>query len=89
MLHTGAQSGFASAAGSTGDRRLRQLTQHLPPEVARRLFAARDAGADEGRPAAILAEGLREAYFRDAGRRSAGLAAEFTGIQWADFEIDQ
>ncbi|WP_030268266.1 telomere-protecting terminal protein Tpg [Streptomyces sp. NRRL B-24484] len=89
MLHTSARFGFASAAGSTDDPRLRQITQHLPGEVARRLFAARDAGADEAQQADILAEGLQEAYFRDAGRRASGLAVEFTGIQWADFEIDR
>ncbi|WP_431676726.1 hypothetical protein [Kitasatospora sp. KL5] len=32
--------------------------------------------------------GLQDAYFRDAGRRAAGPAVEFTGIEWAEFEID-
>lgn len=89
MLHTSAQFGFASAAGSTDDPRLRQITQHLSGDVARRLFQARDAGASERSQADILAQALQESYFKDGGRRASGLNVEFTGVQWADFEIDQ
>jgi transcriptional regulator with XRE-family HTH domain len=89
MLHTSAQFGFASAAGSTDDPRLRQITQHLSADIARRLFQARDAGVSERRQADILAEGLQESYFKDGGRRAAGLNVEFTGVQGADFKIDQ
>ncbi|MEV6209150.1 helix-turn-helix domain-containing protein [Kitasatospora sp. NPDC051914] len=87
VLHASAQFGFASAAGSTDDPRLRLITQHLPGDVAAELFAARDAGASETDQAAILAAGLQEHYFRDSGRRASGLAVEFTGIEWADFGV--
>lgn len=89
VINTMAQFGYASAAGSTDDPRLRQITQHLPGDVARRLFAARDAGHSEQDQADIIAKGLQEAYFQDQGRRAAGLVVEFTGIEWADFELSE
>ncbi|GAA2749928.1 hypothetical protein GCM10010440_56210 [Kitasatospora cinereorecta] len=61
QLSTMAQFGFASAAGSTDDPRLRTISRHISGEYARRLVAARDAGASERRQADILAEGLQEA----------------------------
>ncbi|GJF33875.1 hypothetical protein KNE206_65750 [Kitasatospora sp. NE20-6] len=88
QLSTMAQFGYASAAGSTDDPRLRHLSQHIGGEYARRLFAARDTGASERQQADILAEALQESYFKDGGRRAAGLAVEFTGIQYIDFGID-
>lgn len=44
VLHTKARFGFAAPAGSSDDPRVRLITQYLPGEVARELFAARDAG---------------------------------------------
>ena len=34
-----------------------------------------------------LAEGLQEIYFKDRGRRAAGLGVEFTDIDYLDFEL--
>ncbi|MEW1914743.1 XRE family transcriptional regulator [Kitasatospora sp. NPDC085895] len=87
VLSAGAQFGFASAAGSTDDPRLRLITQRLLGDVAAALYAARDAGASEDVQAAILAASLQDYYFRDGGRRASGLAVELTGIQWADFGV--
>ncbi|MFE9059512.1 telomere-protecting terminal protein Tpg [Streptomyces mutabilis] len=47
VFHTRARFGFAAAAGSSDDPRVRWITQDLPGEVARELFAAQDAGAGE------------------------------------------
>ncbi|MFB7112777.1 telomere-protecting terminal protein Tpg [Streptomyces sp. NPDC056291] len=43
VFHTRARFGFAAPAGSSDDPRVRWITQYLPGEVARDLFAARDA----------------------------------------------
>jgi len=86
-LHTRAQFGFASAAGSTDDPRLRLITQHLPGAVAEQLFAARDAGATEAQQADIIAQGLQYAYFQDGGRRAQDLLVEFGGIEFMEFGI--
>ncbi|MFJ1998069.1 telomere-protecting terminal protein Tpg [Streptomyces asiaticus] len=65
VFHTRARFGFAASAGSSDDPRVRWITQDLPREVARELFAARDAGADAG--TRLLSRmgppGPRSAYF--------------------------
>ncbi|MGW7261732.1 telomere-protecting terminal protein Tpg [Streptomyces sp. NPDC054834] len=81
FLSTRARFGFTAAVGTTDDPRTRYLNQLLPPEYAARLFAAQEAGAPEAELRAILAEGLGEMYFRDAGRRAEGLLVEFTDIE--------
>ncbi|MEW1913850.1 hypothetical protein AB0442_36410 [Kitasatospora sp. NPDC085895] len=86
-MSASARFGFASAAGSTGDPRLRLLTQHLPGDVVAVLFAARDAGASEDDQAQVLAAGLQEYYFRGGGRRAFGVAVGFTGIEGVDFGV--
>lgn len=85
VFHSRARFGFTSAAGSSDDPRARRITQYLSGEVARELFAARDAG--EQQQMAILARALGHAYFRDAGRRAHGLAVVFTDVEFADFAI--
>lgn len=70
VFHIRARFGFAAAAGSSDDPRVRWVTQYLPGEVARELFAARDAGAGEQQQQqqlVILARALGHAYFRAAG----------------------
>lgn len=76
-----ARFGFTAAVGTTDDPRVRHINQALPPEYAARLFAAQQSGATEQQLRAILAEGLGEMYFRDAGRRARGLLVEFTDIE--------
>ncbi|MFI9366916.1 telomere-protecting terminal protein Tpg [Kitasatospora sp. NPDC053057] len=81
--------GFKSGKGSTDDPRDRLLpVQKLSGDVARRLFEARDRGASQQEQEKIIAEGLREAYFTDGGRRARGLEVTFTGLHWAEFSVD-
>ncbi|MEV8118559.1 helix-turn-helix domain-containing protein [Streptomyces xiamenensis] len=87
VFHTRARFGFAAPAGSSDDPRVRWITQDLPGEVARELFAARDAGAGEQQQTVILARALGHAYFREWGRRAHGLHIAFSDIEFADFSI--
>ncbi|WYB39815.1 terminal protein Tpg-like protein [Streptomyces sp. GD-15H] len=66
---------------------MRWITQYLPGEVARELFAARDADAGEQQQMVILARALGHAYFRDGGRRTHGLHIAFSDLEFADFSI--
>ncbi|MCX5096272.1 helix-turn-helix domain-containing protein [Streptomyces sp. NBC_00365] len=87
VIHTRARFGFAAPAGSSDDPRVRWITQYLPGEVARELFAARDAGAGEQQQMVILARALGHSYFRDGGRRGHGLHIAFTDVEFVDFSI--
>ncbi|MFF8196632.1 telomere-protecting terminal protein Tpg [Streptomyces bobili] len=87
VFHTRARFGFAAAVGSSDDPRVRWITQYLPGEVARELFAARDTGAGEQQQLVILARALGHAYFRDGGRRAHGLHIAFSDLEFADFSI--
>ncbi|MFB8321145.1 telomere-protecting terminal protein Tpg [Streptomyces sp. NPDC055954] len=87
VLHTRARFGFTAPAGSSDDPRVRWITQDRPPEVARELFAAQDAGAGEEQQTVILARALGHAYFRDWGRRGHGLHITFDDVEFADFSI--
>jgi transcriptional regulator with XRE-family HTH domain len=87
VFHTRARFGFAAPAGSSDDPRVRWITQYLPGEVARELFAARDAGAGEQQQLVILARALGHAYFRDGGLRAHGLGIAFTDVEFAEFSI--
>ncbi|AUY53690.1 terminal protein Tpg-like protein [Streptomyces sp. CB01881] len=59
----------------------------MPGEVAQQLYAARDAGASQDEQERILAEGLREHYFKDNGHRARGLEVELNDIAWMDVEL--
>lgn len=87
VFHTRARFGFTAPAGSSDDPRVRWITQDLPGEVARELFAARDAGAGEQQQTVILARALGHAYFRDWGHRAHGLHIAFSDVEFADFSI--
>ncbi|MFD4976895.1 telomere-protecting terminal protein Tpg [Streptomyces sp. NPDC058424] len=87
VIHTRARFGFVAPAGSSDDPRVRWITQYLSGEVARELFAARDAGRGEQQQMVILARALGHAYFRDGGRRAHGLGIAFTDVEFADFSI--
>ncbi|MFD5922702.1 hypothetical protein ACFVYP_39265 [Kitasatospora sp. NPDC058201] len=49
---------------------------------ARQLYKARDAGADQAEQERILAEGLREHYFKDGGHRARNVDVELNEISW-------
>ncbi|SDN11338.1 telomere-protecting terminal protein Tpg [Streptomyces wuyuanensis] len=87
VIETRARFGFTAAPGSTDDARIRLVTQHLPPRYAARLFDAQARGATEQELKSIAAEGLQEEYFRDRGRRAAGLSVEFTDIDYVEFDF--
>ncbi|HZG05680.1 MAG TPA: XRE family transcriptional regulator [Streptomyces sp.] len=83
-IETRARFGYTAPIGSTDDGRMRRLTVHLPPAYARRLFDARAQGAGDRQLREIVAEGLQEMYFKDGGRRAAGLEVAFTDIDYID-----
>ncbi|MFF2148781.1 telomere-protecting terminal protein Tpg [Kitasatospora sp. NPDC058190] len=87
MLHIQATFGYSAAGGSTDDPRPRMITQKMPGSVAQRLYEARDAGASQDEQERILAEGLREHYFKDNGHRARGLDVELNDIAWMDVEL--
>ncbi|MGW0955650.1 telomere-protecting terminal protein Tpg [Streptomyces sp. NPDC002545] len=87
VFHTRARFGFAAPAGSSDDPRVRRITQYLPGEVARELFAARDAGAGEQQQMVVLARALGHSYFRGGGRRAHGLHIAVIDVEFADFSI--
>ncbi|WP_398901855.1 telomere-protecting terminal protein Tpg [Streptomyces sp. 1114.5] len=86
MIHISAMFGFSAANGSTDDPRPRVITQKMPGDVARRLYAARDSGASQDRQEAILAEALRDDYFKDGGRRARSVDVELSNIAWMDIK---
>ncbi|MET7718899.1 XRE family transcriptional regulator [Streptomyces sp. NPDC005407] len=87
VIDTRARFGYTAAPGTTDDARLRHLTQALPPQYAARLFEAREQGATEQQLLDIAAEGLQEIYFKDRGRRAAGLLVEFTDVDYIEVDL--
>nr|WP_147450942.1 hypothetical protein [Streptomyces hoynatensis] len=83
-METRARFGFTAAPGSTGDPRLRRVTELLEPATAGQLLTAHQAGAAEAELRHILGEGLGFAYFRGHGRRAHGLDVQITGIDYLD-----
>ncbi|WP_033821925.1 hypothetical protein [Kitasatospora sp. MBT63] len=59
----------------------------MPGDVARRLYEARDAGATQAQQEKLLAEALRDHYFKDGDRRATGLDVELNDIAWMDLEL--
>ena len=84
VIETRARFGYDAPAGSTDDPRERRLTVQLPGSYAARLFDALASGAGESALQAVVAEGLQEHYFKDGGRRAAGLLVRFDGIDYLD-----
>ncbi|CAM5297175.1 hypothetical protein SDIAM26S_00943 [Streptomyces diastaticus subsp. diastaticus] len=82
-IETRARFGCTAPAGSTDDGRFRRLTVHLPAEYAQALFNARDQGATEDQPRAIVAQGL-QGYFKDGGSRAGNLEVSLTNIDYLD-----
>ncbi|WP_327425327.1 XRE family transcriptional regulator [Streptomyces sp. NBC_01707] len=87
VIDTRARFGYTAAPGSTDDARLRHLTVALPPTYAARLFEAREQGASDQQLQQIAAEGLQEVYFKDGGRRAAGLLVEYTDLEHIEFDL--
>ncbi|MFJ4323211.1 telomere-protecting terminal protein Tpg [Streptomyces tricolor] len=88
VLDTRARIGYTAPIGSTDDSRIRHLTVALPPRYAARLFDAHQAGASDQQLQKIAAEGLKEVYFQDDGRRAGQLEeVRFTDIEHLEFEL--
>ncbi|MGW3321362.1 telomere-protecting terminal protein Tpg [Streptomyces virginiae] len=69
-VETRARFGYTAPVGTTDVGRVRRLTVRLPAVCAQRLFEARVRGAADRDLRAIVAEGLREIYFKDGGSRA-------------------
>ncbi|WP_432247395.1 telomere-protecting terminal protein Tpg [Streptomyces sanyensis] len=88
VVDTRARMGYTAPVGSTDESRIRHLTVALPPRYAARLFDARAAGADERVLREITAEGLREVYFQDGGRRAGSLEeVRLTDVEHLEFDL--
>ncbi|MFB7031426.1 MULTISPECIES: telomere-protecting terminal protein Tpg [unclassified Streptomyces] len=88
VIDTRARMGYTAPIGTTDEDRIRHLTVALPPHYAARLFDAQDAGADDQRLQEITAEGIREVYFQDGGRRAGSLEeVRFTNVEHLEFDL--
>ncbi|CAM5654834.1 hypothetical protein GCM10010261_63740 [Streptomyces pilosus] len=88
VIDTRARLGYTAPIGSTDETRIRHLTVALPPQHAARLFDAQQAGASDQQLQQIVAEGLKEVYFQDGGRRAGSLEeVRFTDIEHLEFEL--
>ena len=88
VIDTRARIGYTAPIGSTDEDRLRHLTVALPPRYAARLFEAQEQGATEQQLREIAAEGLKEVYFQDNGRRAGQLEeVRFTDIEHLEFDL--
>ncbi|MGX4694411.1 telomere-protecting terminal protein Tpg [Streptomyces sp. JNUCC 63] len=88
VIDARARIGYTAPIGSTDEDRLRHLTVALPPRYAARLFEAQERGATEQRLREIAAEGLKEVYFQDSGRRAGRLEeVRFTDIEHLQFDL--
>ncbi|MER6240769.1 XRE family transcriptional regulator [Streptomyces clavifer] len=87
-LVTRARMGYTAPIGSTDQDRIRHLTIALPPIYAARLFAAQAQGASEDHLQQIAAEGLKDSYFQDGGRRAGSLEeVRFTDVEHIEFDL--
>ncbi|XIE81626.1 XRE family transcriptional regulator [Streptomyces sp. SBR177] len=88
VIDTQARMGYTAPIGSTDEDRIRHLTVALPPQYAARLFDAQEAGATDQQLEEIVAEGLKEVYFQDGGRRAGSLEeVRFTDVQHLEFDL--
>lgn len=88
VIDTRARMGYAAPIGSTDESRLRHLTVALPPTYAARLFDAQEQGASDAHLQEIAAEGLKEVYFQDGGRRAGSLdEVRFTDVEHIEFDL--
>ncbi|MFJ8768807.1 telomere-protecting terminal protein Tpg [Streptomyces clavifer] len=88
VIDTRARMGYTAPIGSTDQDRIRHLTIALPPIYAARLFAAQEQGASDDTLQQIAAEGLKEVYFQDGGRRAGSLEeVRFTDVEHIEFDF--
>ncbi|MFC9653997.1 MULTISPECIES: telomere-protecting terminal protein Tpg [unclassified Streptomyces] len=88
VIDTRARLGYVAPIGSTDEDRVRDLTVALPPRFAARLFDAQEQGASDDQLREIAAEGLKETYFQDGGRRAGSLEeVRFTDVERLEFDL--
>ncbi|MEV0530050.1 XRE family transcriptional regulator [Streptomyces sp. NPDC050439] len=88
VIDTRARLGYVAPIGTTDENRIRDLTVALPPRFAARLFDAREQGAGDDQLRQIAAEGLKETYFQDGGRRAGSLEeVRFTDVERLEFDL--
>ncbi|MGW5531771.1 telomere-protecting terminal protein Tpg [Streptomyces xanthochromogenes] len=88
VIDARARMGYTAPIGSTDQDRIRHLTVALPPHFAARLFDAQEHGASEARLQEIAADGLKEVYFQDGGRRAGSLEeVRFTDVEHIEFDL--
>ncbi|MFE5901187.1 telomere-protecting terminal protein Tpg [Streptomyces sp. NPDC056488] len=88
VIDARARMGYTAPIGSTDESRIRHLTVALPPRFAARLFDAQAAGASDTELKEIAAEGLKEVYFQDGGRRAGSLEEVwFTDVEHLEFDL--
>jgi hypothetical protein len=88
VIDTRARIGYTAPIGTTDEDRLRHLTVALPPQYAARLFDAQEQGATDQSLREIAAEGLKEVYFQDSGRRAGQLEeVRFTDSAHLEFDL--
>lgn len=88
VIDTRARLGYVAPIGSTDEDRIRDLTVALPPRNAARLFAAQEQGASDDQLREIAAEGLKDVYFQDSGRRAGSLEeVRFTDVEHLEFDL--
>ncbi|MFF1908271.1 telomere-protecting terminal protein Tpg [Kitasatospora sp. NPDC058218] len=88
-LHLSGTFGFSAAGGSTDDPRDRVLENlKMPGSVAQALYELRDAGATEAEQEKLLADALRDHYFKDGGSRARGVSkVALNSVNWLDIEL--
>ncbi|MEW2141075.1 XRE family transcriptional regulator [Streptomyces sp. NPDC005409] len=88
VIDTRARMGYTAPIGSTDEDRIRHLTVALPPHFAARLFEAQEADANDHQLQQIVADGLKEVYFQDGGRRAGSLEeVQFTDVEHLEFDL--
>ncbi|MFJ9846078.1 telomere-protecting terminal protein Tpg [Kitasatospora sp. NPDC101155] len=86
-LHISGTFGFDAGPNSTDDPRERLLENlRMPGSVSQALYAARDRGATQAEQEEILANGLRDHYFRAGGGRGVAKVA-LNSLNWMDLEL--
>jgi hypothetical protein len=87
VIDTRARIGYTAPIGSTDDARIRHLTVALPAQYGARRFAAQQTGVSDQQLQQIAAEGLKETYLQDGGRRAGSLEkVRFTDIERLEFD---
>lgn len=87
-VETRAKFGFRGAPGTTDDPRMRRITRELPPEYADQILSAQEAGADEKELQRIIAEALKEEYFKASGARAHSISQVwFNEVDYIEFDI--